>query len=100
MIQVLIAWVFFRAENIGQAFQIIKTMFSFSTKLPMVPVPGGMALVAALVLFECMIFFKVDLLKRIPMRARLVTGPVLWGLAIAAIIFFRGPGSTFIYFQF
>src|SRR5690606_30836678 len=32
-IQVLVAWVFFRAENINQAFDILKVMFSFQGPL-------------------------------------------------------------------
>ena len=100
MAQILVAWVFFRAENVGQAFQIIKTMFTFNAKLLSGPFPGGIFLISALALFELMMFFKMDPSKLIPQPARRVTDPVFWGVAIVAAIFLRGPGNAFIYFQF
>jgi D-alanyl-lipoteichoic acid acyltransferase DltB (MBOAT superfamily) len=100
MVQVLVAWVFFRAENVAQAFQIIKIMFTFNAKLLTGTIPDGIELISMLVLFELMMFFKIDALKIIPQQARRITDPVFWALAIAATVFFRGPGTTFIYFQF
>lgn len=100
MAQVLVAWVFFRAESVGQALQIIKTMFTFNPKLLTGPIPGSFILVSVLVLFELMLFFRIDTLKIIPQQARRITDPVFWALAVVAAVFFRGPGSTFIYFQF
>jgi len=100
MVQVMIAWVFFRAENVGQAFRIIKIMFSFNGKLLIGSIPDRIELISILVLFELMMFFKIDALRMIPQQARRIADPVFWALAIVATVFFRGPGSKFIYFQF
>ncbi|MBK6285032.1 MAG: MBOAT family protein [Draconibacterium sp.] len=96
-IQVLIAWVFFRAENINQALDILKVMFSFQG-----PFKFGWGLDASI--FISVIILR-ELLSALHLDDKLkgkhpVAEMVFYSVLIAAIIFFRGAGSEFIYFQF
>jgi len=99
LFQVLIAWVFFRAQSFEQAFQILEQMFSFK---------GGMnfffsnhlrAIFVIAAVWEGAFFFGLlfNLNKRINLK--------FWELPLMVVliiltIFFRGPGGEFIYFQF
>lgn len=96
-IQVLVAWVFFRAENINQAFDILKVMFSFQG-----PFSFGWGL-------DATIFISVIILREVFAALHFdekikgkhpVAEMVFYAVLIAALIFFRGAGSEFIYFQF
>lgn len=96
-VQVLVAWVFFRAENIGQAWEIIKRMFAFQGE------PGfgwglnGTVFISIIVLREILAAFKIDEKWK---WKHPIWEMLFYALIIAAIIFFRGEGSAFIYFQF
>jgi D-alanyl-lipoteichoic acid acyltransferase DltB (MBOAT superfamily) len=96
-IQVLVAWVFFRAENINQALDILKVMFSFQGSLKF-----GWG-------FDASIFISIIILRELFAALHFdekikgkhpVAEMVFYAVLIAAIIFFRGAGSEFIYFQF
>ncbi|HCE59048.1 MAG TPA: membrane-bound O-acyltransferase family protein [Prolixibacteraceae bacterium] len=96
-IQVLVAWVFFRAETVGQAWKILKTMFSFQG-----PLSFGWGL-------DISIFMSVIILREIvhafgfddKLKPRKPVFEMLfYALLVAIIVFFRGEGSQFIYFQF
>jgi len=100
MIQVLVAWVFFRAENIKQAWEIIKTMFSFTGSLQ----PGwglnGTIFISIMLIRESMVATgvkdKIDWNSKRWMWFEMI----LYAILITAIVYFRGNGSEFIYFQF
>lgn len=96
-IQVLVAWVFFRAETMEQAWKILKTMFAFQG-----PVSFGWGL-------DISIFMSVIILREIihalgfddKLKPRNPVFEMLfYALLVAIIVFFRGEGSQFIYFQF
>jgi D-alanyl-lipoteichoic acid acyltransferase DltB (MBOAT superfamily) len=96
-VQVLVAWVFFRAENIGQAWDILKVMFSFQG-----PVNFGWGLdatifISIMILRELLAALHLD--EKIKGK-HLVAEMVFYAILITGIIFFRGAGSEFIYFQF
>ena len=100
LMQVWVAWVFFRAESFSQALEIVKIMFSFSGH-------GGASLgwdaeffLTIAVLTEICIYFRIftAFKSRFLFYHRLE--PVLISLLILLCVFFRGPGSEFIYFQF
>ncbi len=96
-IQVLVAWVFFRSETIGQAWDILKVMFSFQG-----PLSFGWG-------FDASIFISIIILRELFAALHFdeklkgkhpIVEMVFYAVLIAAIVFFRGAGSEFIYFQF
>jgi alginate O-acetyltransferase complex protein AlgI len=95
-IGVLIAWVFFRAANINEAFYIIKSMFSFTssnqTKEAFINVSTFWLFLG--IGFEIIIFYKWAFLKHWIIQSFLLA------LMVIGILFFRGPEQQFIYFQF
>jgi D-alanyl-lipoteichoic acid acyltransferase DltB (MBOAT superfamily) len=96
-IQVLVAWVFFRAETIGQAWDILKVMFSFQG-------PWGFGWGLDATIFISMIVLR-ELLAALHFDEKLkgkhpLAEMLFYAILIAIIIFFRGEGSEFIYFQF
>jgi D-alanyl-lipoteichoic acid acyltransferase DltB (MBOAT superfamily) len=97
MIQVLIAWVFFRAESIQQAFEILRIMFSFQGTLGFNWGLDAGIFILLMVLRE--IFAATGTDKKLEGKHP-VGEMVFYAVLIAVIIFFRGEGSEFIYFQF
>jgi hypothetical protein len=53
-----------------------------------------------ILLAELFFLFSLDTIAVVPRKFSSVVQPVMASLAIAACIFFRGPGDVFIYFQF
>jgi D-alanyl-lipoteichoic acid acyltransferase DltB (MBOAT superfamily) len=95
--QVLVAWVFFRAETIDQAWKILQVMFSFQG-----PFNFGWGL-------DATIFISIMILRELFAALHFdeqfkgkhpVVEMLFYAILIVAIIFFRGEGSEFIYFQF
>lgn len=100
-----LSWVFFRAPNFGDAWQICRALFGVATPSILAPLRSyevaGVVLTVALVLMESRI---VDLFRRtgiawwwrlpFPMR-----GAAYAVLALAVVVF-GGPTQKFIYFDF
>lgn len=101
---VLVSWVFFRSKSFEQAWGIVKFMFG----------PGSMnlafarqnlsslslQLLALAMLREAYFFAGLDRSRLMQSRTVRRLEPVAIGLLIGICVYFRGPGSTFIYFQF
>jgi D-alanyl-lipoteichoic acid acyltransferase DltB (MBOAT superfamily) len=100
IVQVLVAWVFFRANSIEHAFEILKVMFSFKGSLSLGWGFDGSIFMLLIILREIMIYMGID--KRINIKGTkgVFAEMIFYALLIAIIIFFRGNGSEFIYFQF
>lgn len=96
-LQVLVAWVFFRAETIDQAFNILKIMFSFQGTYSLGWGFDGTIFILLIILRELFAAFHFDeqLKGKHP-----VVEMLFYAILIAIIVFFRGEGSQFIYFQF
>jgi len=101
---VCVAWVFFRAIGVSQAFQIVLAMFDFTNinlaAAREIVQPEHLALVLLVAMRHLYIYFELDRgswRAAAPARALepLVTAGLLW-----ASVFMRGPGQDFIYFQF
>ncbi len=98
---VLVGWVLFRADSIGQAWRIIIQMFSVRCGgMPWLSLPS--LWVASAVIGLGMMHHAVASRRR---GAHLSAWPVglqsvLVVIALTACVFLRGPGSDFIYFQF
>lgn len=96
-LQILVAWIFFRAESITQAWDIIKIMFSFSGEINFGWGLNGSIFVALIVARELVAATKYE--QQLT-RMKPVYEMLFYALLISLIIFFRGEGSEFIYFQF
>jgi D-alanyl-lipoteichoic acid acyltransferase DltB (MBOAT superfamily) len=108
IVQVWIAWVFFRAESFGQALSVVTIMvdpsaFNLGPALDVVRANDrAMFGLAAGILMELGAFVGA---RRVAFaRPRLAwlrpLTPVAVSLTLVACVFLRGPGSEFIYFQF
>ncbi len=108
LVQVWVAWVFFRAESLSQATHILRTMLSLQgvslatlkSELDGIHLTNIAVLLAIAAGREAYLYF--DLQKRWQPPAALAPYVVTLKLAamIAACVHFRGAGSEFIYFQF
>ncbi|MFA9391272.1 MAG: MBOAT family protein [Prolixibacteraceae bacterium] len=96
-VQVLVAWVFFRAESIGQAFEIIQTMFSFKGSLELGWGLNGTVFILLMIVREAIVGLNMN---KYFMHIQPWMEMMFYAILIAMIIFFRGSGSEFIYFQF
>jgi alginate O-acetyltransferase complex protein AlgI len=96
-VQILVAWIFFRADSIEQAWDIIVIMFSFIGDINLGWGLNGSVFILLIMARELLAATKFDqhLTKVKPLYEML-----FYAALIAAIIFFRGDGSEFIYFQF
>ncbi len=104
LIQVWISWVFFRAESLGQALEIIQQMLIFNTNT-FVPVDAVLFMKATLLAGGWLTVEMIagnNIQNKVRLPANYITRLSQIGLAamIAACIYLRGPGSAFIYFQF
>jgi alginate O-acetyltransferase complex protein AlgI len=96
-VQVLVAWVFFRADSITQAWEIVKTMFSFKGEMALGWGLNGSVFIGLMILRELYVAIGFDQKYKLKNP---VWEMVFYALVIVTIIFFRGEGSEFIYFQF
>lgn len=103
---VCFAWIFFRANTVGDAFTVIGKMFLIDPGNLGIGVVGMPSLLRSLVLL--LILFAVDMTERrtdiqdvvarLPMAARWsIYTAVVWGVVISGIF---GVRQEFIYFQF
>jgi alginate O-acetyltransferase complex protein AlgI len=99
IIQVWLAWVFFRSAGMQQAWLIIKSLFSFSLS-------GGSFLNAKVILL-----LSLALIPELPWREwagsirmlnkkTRLAGIIFICALLVISVYFRGPGTQFIYFQF
>ncbi len=95
LFQVLIAWIFFRANSFDQAIKILEEMFSFQGGINFVFTSHLQLLFVIAAVWEGFHYFKLS------QRVRIGKLEILfYALIVLATIIFRGPGGEFIYFQF
>lgn len=98
---VLVSWVFFRAENVAQALQIVVRMFDFSTfAVSDVRAFNSRAVAITVLFLLAELRFLVKLPTWSPVRVVAPLRPVFIAVILVACVYFRGPGNAFIYFQF
>lgn len=97
---ILVAWVFFRASSVNQALDIIKVMFAFKGDVYFGWGINGGILVLIVLFREAMVYTRIE--KKIELKGSIgaYAEMIMYSIFIAIIIFFRGSGSEFIYFQF
>jgi D-alanyl-lipoteichoic acid acyltransferase DltB (MBOAT superfamily) len=95
------AWIFFRAENLNEAFQVIQTIFSasFFQRPKLVPA----TLVMILLVFVCIEWMQRN--KQHPFQIDNYKIPTIirWSMYFGMLLFiyvFRGTAQNFIYFKF
>ena len=98
--QVWVAWVFFRADNIHQAFFIITKMFSFNNDFHTPLNLGDILLITLGIFREIWVYHKFNKNSFYPKSWSLGVELSLMAIFITLIIFLRGTGNEFIYFQF
>jgi alginate O-acetyltransferase complex protein AlgI len=103
LFQVLIAWVFFRAQDITQAFTIIGSMLEFNGRLGF---PTNEAFKVGILYLslgmgmELYHFSKIDIRKWFSPAVYRAVEVASVVILMALSVFFRGAGMQFIYFQF
>ncbi len=103
LIQVLIAWVFFRSESWSQALNIVLKMinvFAWNRQdlVHLDPLAGCLLLL--LICRELYVFFCPRLLQALPHQWERIIQPIALGGVVGLCVFLRGPGNAFIYSQF
>ena len=102
-ILVLIGWVFFRAEGITDAFQIIGNMFSFAGNGDFVmnkEIRNGIIWIVVSLLIELVTYFRFKPHLLMPPRYRRLADMIYVLILLLSCIYLRGEGNVFIYFQF
>lgn len=96
---VIIGWIIFRAETIGQAWEYFTGIFTHPF-FPVVPRFPKKAL-----FFSGILILTEWLTRKRPYALEKMTGRpfvdwTVYYLLVIAVLFFSGVGATFIYFQF
>jgi D-alanyl-lipoteichoic acid acyltransferase DltB (MBOAT superfamily) len=100
---VTLAWVFFRAQSVEQAFGILEAMLTFQGGQRPRDVAWFQAAVTAFILFcigSALAYRWHTTLRALSARTRDAAEVGMLACGIALAVFARGPGSVFIYFQF
>lgn len=100
---VLVAWVFFRADDMDTALYVLSKMFSFGETgdfLMNSTIRLGGYMVAFSVLIEVILKIKSNPLFFLKGKQKRIVDVIYVSVLILAAIYFRGEGNEFIYFQF
>jgi len=96
---VVMSWVPFRAESLSQALVIWGHMLSLESLVEIPVFTGKELLLRTAVIFFLAIAMMISWWPFDLKRHRLAA-PLFYGIIITAVVYFRGPGGAFIYFQF
>ena len=103
LFQVLIAWVFFRAQDMAQAFAIIGTMLEFNARTGFPTTEAfkvGVLYLSLGLAMELCHFSKLDARKWFSPAVYRSVEVASVAVLITLSVFLRGAGMQFIYFQF
>ena len=101
-VEALLGWVYFRAESVEQANQIVLKLLDFTTfKFDFIPFYFNAILYLSMaILIEWSIYLKKTNLNFALLVNRNNLDVAAVSFSIVGILFFRGEGAQFIYFQF
>ncbi len=102
-ILVLIGWVFFRADDFGDATKIISDMFAWTAKDTFVinyEIRNGLVWLSLSLLIELGTYLRFKPHLYLPQQMRRISDMGYVLLMLLACIYLRGEGNVFIYFQF
>ncbi len=100
LFQVMIAWVFFRAVSFEQAINIVKMLLNFNFVIDFEANSNfinGLFYITTGILIEMYFFFNFNSLR---LKNNKIVEYLQFIVIILSIIFLRGKGAEFIYFQF
>ncbi|NOR86066.1 MAG: MBOAT family protein, partial [Bacteroidales bacterium] len=103
MFQVLIAWVFFRAETFADAIAVIVNMLSFNAWENLVSndiFVNAVFFIFIGALIEAYFYFALNKMQVFSEKNKITFQTIQFVIMILAIVFLRGIGQEFIYFQF
>jgi alginate O-acetyltransferase complex protein AlgI len=100
--QALLAWVYFRSADVHQGNTVVTNLLSFkpSDFTFLTTFYDSIFFLALAVLIEIVIYVRKNSLGVRKMYERINLDVVLVSMAIICILFLRGEGKQFIYFQF
>jgi alginate O-acetyltransferase complex protein AlgI len=99
MAQVAFAWVFFRSADLHQALHIARGMLELN--VPKISVSGaGLLFLALAVGREVYCWNWEGRPAWMSLRTAVVAEMAWYACIISCVVFLRGPGASFIYFQF
>ena len=107
LLQVWVTWVFFRASSFEQAMNILGSMFSFQggysqllADMGGIKIMNLSLIIGVAALRELWFFLHLNEREFLMGKTRLHMEVVTMAVLIIVSVYFRGPGSQFIYFQF
>lgn len=100
MLQVLVAWVFFRANGYPQAFAVVKNMFNFHFAGASGVGTKHVILLLLAALPEIPYWFNIKVPQSIPQTVYKYAEIIAVVVLLVLSVYLRGPGTQFIYFQF
>lgn len=103
MFQVIIAWVFFRAESFADAIAVVSNMLSLNKWVELVSYDifiNAAFYILIGVLIEAYFYFSLNERFFLSKKHKHSIQTIQFVLMILAIVFLRGKGQEFIYFQF
>ncbi len=97
----MVAWVFFRANDLPQALTIVKMMFNCNFSTWHAPIYGKIILIEIIMLGYVLLTMHGFTYQRL-MEKKFLSRLEPWLLVLIGIVsvFLRGPDTSFIYFQF
>ncbi|AIF82007.1 membrane bound O-acyl transferase MBOAT family protein [endosymbiont of Acanthamoeba sp. UWC8] len=98
--QILIGWVFFRAQTIGEALHITSCLFTLNYNKVISSYKSGLFYIVIFCFMEAYIILKWDSKLFNQPILKKIGEPIFLSIILAIIIYFRGAGNEFIYFQF
>ena len=100
---VCLSWVFFRAANVGDAFQFIQKMF-VPTTAGITSVVSPYRLLVMVSMLAAMLFFEItprfSVFRKYVWKQRAIRWSFYYFLILALFVFGRTTDTEFIYFQF
>jgi alginate O-acetyltransferase complex protein AlgI len=100
LLQIWVGWAFFRANNLTQGFQIVKTMLSFQGGWQLSMDPNYIFFLSMGIVREIIALLHFNTKPWIPAVLKNGVEVCFISLLMVACVLLRGPGSQFIYFQF
>jgi alginate O-acetyltransferase complex protein AlgI len=98
MLGVVLAWVFFRANTLGDAIYVLEKMLRFNSNVDIKTVLLSNVFLWLVVSF--MVVYGPRKVNLFGLQKHLIVQSLFWGLLLLSCIYLRGPEQQFIYFQF
>jgi alginate O-acetyltransferase complex protein AlgI len=98
MLGVVLAWVFFRANTLSDAFYVLEKMLIFNSNIEVKTVLLSNVFIWLVV--SLVVVYGPRKVNVFGLQKQVVVQSLFWGLLLLSCIYLRGPEQQFIYFQF